>query len=123
MLVDHETDCCLGALLKDQSGLRTLVSQMGDSESDPTVGVQGPYTREAIKTWNESGYFPPELPLTTSRSDPHWHPLSQLLILWKTPRADSFLPHQASGQVNQKLLSKDKSKISTFARQVKVTPG
>ena len=60
----------------------------------PVLHVQGPYSRQAIKDWHESGFFPLDLPLSRTRERPQFHTLQELLQVWRAAGQPGPPPRQ-----------------------------
>lgn len=73
---------------------------------------QGPYKRQQIEEWHESGFFPLDLPISKSAHEPKFKTLQEVLKTWQAggedqaaraasgSKADSLLVQQHSIQVN-----------------------
>ena len=52
---------------------------------DPSNQIQGPYSQTSIQEWFDSGFFPLDLPVSSTRDPPRFRPLRDLLEEWKQP--------------------------------------
>lgn len=107
-----KTDCATARMLSSMlSLLLSYLRQQVNSSALSFFLYQGPYKRQDIEDWHESGFFPLDLPISRTRENPQYRTLQETLHLWKsgaTPadvkpaapaKADSLMTQQTSMQV------------------------